>query len=542
MPSLNNSDSDDFSAIGTDRVGPEDSRLDTPENPQYYRPTTLPIFHMTREERDAAAGIDPFDPDVMEARGMSMENFIPPWNTPGRPRSTLDYDPDEIPSLEPNVNLMTPEARVRLGYPAEGVPVPQRESDTFGDYEVLPGDWGYTPPEEMLENPEYDRAMAGLPPKSLLERNIDEILAESMGMYPDLPDEPDEPEADANDAAVESGGAARAALGTTAGGARISALPSSIPNPAPHERFASLDDPQVSEFLAQAEDEFINRNTLVFEYGPLLELERRLHDIIDTSDVDERVGHLYLSHVRQAIHDAVQTADSRLQMSPRSGEGLMARLSATQEVGRNLHQELSAVASRLKQMRVEGAGALFERLDTTLKGEVNVLDARTKNLHHPSLGASILGALRERMTPKPGALVGDARKHRNNELKSALGDLYQVSGELRDNAGNLEWEREHGKRATDAVGAIVRRMRMLTTGVEGQVDALALRKGLKDSAQMLDEASEKSAEGGPLKSALEASKRLIIEFTKALIETLSRMFNASKDSKAGGPRRPAPAP
>lgn len=299
------------------------------------------------------------------------------------------------------------------------------------------------------------------------------------------------------------------------------------------ETIAQTREARVAEILEANELQAINQNTLIFEYGPLHTLEHELSDFT-SGLVDGPIAELVMSHVRQAIHDAVVTNLS-LSKAETSEAGLVARMSALLQISTRISETTGDLLKSLENAGVPNMVALRKGLPTMVNAQRLMLEGTKKDLAPPTIGKLLFESLRRSMSPSGhDHLVGNARVHRNKELTGAVQSLKDVAGELKAHAGDANWERTQGKASIAEVGKLTKRIHGLTKGVEDQVDSLALRKGFKEVNQILSDAAAGTADPEH-KGALEQACKFISDFVKQLTETLKQLFTRSSEPKAARP-------
>jgi hypothetical protein len=311
-----------------------------------------------------------------------------------------------------------------------------------------------------------------------------------------------------------------------AAAAATSAQPS-VPSTAPSNSAA------VEAILAEAEKDFINQNTLVFEFGPFRALETRMRGFTD-GVFSGAAEQLVTALVRRSFHDAVST-NANLAKPGNTKEGLLAQVKALQDVLTNLDSGVGPLLHKLENAGVDGAKQLLLGLTQAVTSEHAALKDKVKDLAPPTLGRMLFDSLRNTAhSLGDSQLVGNARQHRNAELTKSLRSLYEVGAELKANAGNAEWERGQGKASLKEVKTLSRRIEGLTKGVEDQVDGLALRKGFNDVNGMLKDAGTNASDEQHKKS-LESMAKYIAELVKKLTDALGALFNRNAGAARNAP-------
>jgi len=280
----------------------------------------------------------------------------------------------------------------------------------------------------------------------------------------------------------------------------------------------------IAQILSEDELQLINQHTLIFEFEPFSKLEIKMRELTE-SLVDENIAQLVVSHVRQAIHDSVIPIHD-LSKSANSEAGLNARIASLGLLKENMERELGSLLTKLEREEVPDIGNLSRSLFSIIDSDQKALQEKTKKLVPMSVGRVLFESLRNAVAPpEPGSqLIGNSRLHRNKELTGALDNLKMVAEELKQNAGNIEWERGQGKASITAVGDLSKQIDGLTKGVEDQVDSLALRKGLGNVKTLLTEAGDASKDPDH-KSKLDEVKNQMSEFIKMLTDALSNLFS-----------------
>jgi hypothetical protein len=284
------------------------------------------------------------------------------------------------------------------------------------------------------------------------------------------------------------------------------------------------------------EDALVNvdSSTLIFDYGPFAALERRLTDYVATA-ADPRIAELVTSHVRQAIHEAVER-NPMLNKPVNYEAGLRARMESIPVIGQQITKKTTKLFDKLDAAQVDGVNALREGLERIVASHGEIEKANASNLVPVSVGRALFDDMLRglRASPEGGHLVGNPRTHRNKELTEALGNLKSVADEIHTNTGNPEWEREQGAQSVQAIRDITAKVNGLTQGVEDQVDTMALRKGMNSVNEKLKAASE-TAEDPELKGKLKDATDAIAEFVKRLTDAISKLF-----TRSAGPSGPKP--
>lgn len=304
------------------------------------------------------------------------------------------------------------------------------------------------------------------------------------------------------------------------------------PEMTPEQRQAAIE-----EVLAKDADEGVDMRTLIFDFGPFAEMERRIREMA-AETVSPQIADAAVSHVRQAIHDVV-VARPQLGDSDRTQPGLTARLGAINDILSRLEPNSSATSGLLGKLKGLGATGV-EQLRAGIIGQVKLeeqqLKSKVESLAPRTLGLAIFDSLRDATRRKPSQLVGDARRVRNAQLVKALGSLQEVAAELKENAGNEQWERTQGAQSAKEVHNLRKRIEDLTDGVQDQVDSRDMKKALRAAEDILEEASQASLDPEQ-KSRLNAARESIQELMKRFMDAISKFFSQNK----GGVASPRPA-
>lgn len=286
---------------------------------------------------------------------------------------------------------------------------------------------------------------------------------------------------------------------------------------------------------------------LVMEYGPLRGLESRLRSVV-LDQSDPKVAEMLTGQLRRCIHDAVVT-NTLLSAKETTEEGLNARIEATNDLADSVEANVEPLLMKLEELRYPNIDLLRTAIKNTIEVEQRRLELMTKSLVPATIGHHIFEGLKDlgsRLagTFEPEQLVGDARRHRNDQLSRAMTDLREVTEELRANAGDEEWERVNGERAAEMATSLTDSISNLVRGVEDQVDHNTVQKVLNTAGENIQHAADHAADEDH-KSRLKRMVEMLKTALEAIAEALKRVFGKDnddkKDSKAGGPSGPSPA-
>lgn len=307
-------------------------------------------------------------------------------------------------------------------------------------------------------------------------------------------------------------------------------------------------DERVLHALKKDLDKHVDMRTLVYDFGPFLQVDRRLQgvsrDAADAEDAPPEVADAYMSHMRQALHDACFTTRG-LDAGGTTEVGLKARISALAAAEKAFKEgPAHELTKDLQQAGLGNAGRLMNQMLKGIADERRFLEQLAPQLTPPTL-AGLLTRFMTNSNPldeRQATLVGDARRTRNQQLSSALSDLSELSRDIRDNAGNADWERANGPAAAKGCKDLLGRIEELTSDVAEQVDARALRRGLdgvKSDLHVAAESAHSDAHKENLQQLLQNVQDMIADFLKAL----SRLFSKASTDGAGPDtgRHPAPA-
>jgi hypothetical protein len=303
----------------------------------------------------------------------------------------------------------------------------------------------------------------------------------------------------------------------------------------PLEREAALKRLLQEELEANADS-----GPIILEFGPLASLEKRLRGITADFAGGPDIAEVVTTRVRRCIHDAV-VSNTLLGEKECTESGLMARMEAVSDMQDAIEQKIEPLLSHIEELGID-LNPLRTGLNNTLEVEARRLESMSKSLVPATLGHHIFEGLSDfkdtllsGLTGKQ-ELVGDVRRHRNEQLSRNLADLVEVSYELRANAGDEEWERSHGAMAFKAANELTAGIQSLTKGVEDQVDFSVLNKGLGDAKRNLSEAAEAAADA-------EHKNRLqrMVELIRAAVESIAKAVK-SVFGREDGPKPAAMTP
>lgn len=300
----------------------------------------------------------------------------------------------------------------------------------------------------------------------------------------------------------------------------------------PLEREAALKDLLSEEMEANADS-----GPVILEFGPLASLEKRLRGITADFAGGPDIAEVVTTRLRRCIHDAV-VSNTLLGEKETTEAGLMARIEAVSDMDDALEEKVEPLLSRIEELGID-LGPLRTGLKNTLEVEARRLDNMTKSLVPATLGHHIFEGLVDLKDSFVNGLsgkeelVGDVRRHRNEQLSRNLANLVEVSYELRANAGDAEWERTHGAMAVDVANELTSSIQNLTKGVEDQVDFSVLNKGLGDANRNLTEAAAAAAD-----AEHKSRMQRMVEFLKTAVEAIA---NAVKSvfGRENGHTKPA---
>lgn len=283
----------------------------------------------------------------------------------------------------------------------------------------------------------------------------------------------------------------------------------------PLEREAALKGLLVEEMEANAD-----AGPVILEFGPLTSLAKRLGGITSDFAGGPDVAEVVTTRLRRIVHDAV-VSNTLLGEKETTEAGLMARIEAVSDLEDALAEKVEPLLSRIEELGID-LGPLRTGLKNTLEVEARRLDSMSKSLVPATIGHHIFEGLADlkdtfvKSFSGKEELVGDVRRHRNEQLTKNLANLVEVSYELRANAGDEEWERTHGAMAVDVANELTSSIQTLTKGVEDQVDFSVLNKGLSDANRNLAEAAAAAAD-----AEHKSRMQRMVEFLKTAVEAIA---------------------
>ncbi|MFK4705791.1 hypothetical protein ABIC83_002630 [Roseateles asaccharophilus] len=288
---------------------------------------------------------------------------------------------------------------------------------------------------------------------------------------------------------------------------------------------------ELQNILERARSESAEARHLVLEFGPFAGLEKTLRGMSqDLTDQD--IGEVLMTKARRAIHDVVVSTDN-LDVRETREEGLMARAVAIQEI---IEKYQSDVVPFLDELRQAGMNVseVSDAFDKTLAVEQKRLEFLNDRLVPATLGNQIfdhLAAGMQALVSGPSQLVGDVRRHRNDNLARALTNLTDITSEMRSNAGDPVWERANSAMSTEMAGNLIREVKGLVTGVEDQVDLSSVNRTLKNAGESLSFAADNAAEAEH-KNRIEKMVEAIQQAIDAMMAALGRIFGQARDGNA----------
>lgn len=314
----------------------------------------------------------------------------------------------------------------------------------------------------------------------------------------------------------------------------------------PRERVLMSAEERAAEMAQILADEHIHAQAqdLVLDFGELARIERDMTQVVkDTADPN--IALVLTSVCRQAIH-RVASENPGLSEPAYSEAGIAARMEAMKELQQRLDQQVHPLLDRL-----HGAGAdvdsLRRGIDNVVDAERRRLELKGQSLVPETLGNRIINTVMHaasRAFSGPSPLSGDLRRHRSAELKRTLEDLKAVTTEMRENAGNPEWERATGAQAMSLTKQLVTSVGLMTRGIEGQVDQAAITTALSSAGENMKLASEKAQDNdikARMKEMAEAMEAAIKRITEAILRALGLRSGATPGVPTV-PLRPTPQP
>lgn len=299
------------------------------------------------------------------------------------------------------------------------------------------------------------------------------------------------------------------------------------PEMTPKERAAA-----VNRILAEDAERNPHVDTLVAEVGPLGEIEKTLQ-ALTRNTVDGEVATVVMSHIRQSLNDAVAVTPKL--SSPGNAEpGLRARIDALQLFQQNFKNRMESLSARFSDVGINEVAALKEATQHVIKQELADLTRQTEKLVPQNIGHVLFDALSRQFRPPSTQIVGNAREHRNAQLREAMAEAKTIAHELKDNAGNVAWEKLQGKACVDAFDKCSKHIQGLTRGVEDQIDPLVLRRGMQESQSALEAARTTSVDDDH-KSRLQQSQEFFAAMMKSLLEAFSKVFGNKSSARTPGP-------
>ncbi|MEJ6002684.1 hypothetical protein [Paucibacter soli] len=297
---------------------------------------------------------------------------------------------------------------------------------------------------------------------------------------------------------------------------------------------------QLQAILEKAREESAETSNLILEFGPFTTLEQRLRGISqDLTDLD--VAEVIMTKMRRVIHDVV-VQDPMLNEREGREAGLTARMTAIESIIEGFAQEVEPFLQTMDEAGMK-VGNVREGLVTSLSKEQQRLEILSKSLAPATIGNQIFESLsnwkNELFAGGPTPLVGDLRRHRNDQLARSLSNLAEVSSELRQNAGDAEWERTHGQMASEMAETLVNDVKELIRGVENQVDLNSVNKALDGATENLDFAAQNAVDEEH-KSRMQKMIEGIREAVAAMMAALSKVFGMNRDGTATPNKAPPP--
>lgn len=290
----------------------------------------------------------------------------------------------------------------------------------------------------------------------------------------------------------------------------------------PEEREA-----QVKSILDEERNNPTHSEHLILEFGGLKGFEQRLRGVIkDFTQGD--VALAVVARMRRCIHEVV--CEKPLLAERESTEdGLDARIQAVSQIGELLRDRIEPLLENLAEAGVE-THALRAAMARAVDDESHRLAKKHETLVPATLGLVIFdklsgaaSALKRSLTGEKQELVGDVRRHRNHQLGRTLEDLATLTGEMRDHAGDEEWERTEGAMALSTSRELMDNIGGLVKGVEDQVDMNMVNKGLKSATDNITAAAESASDESfkeSLKQMLETVKRAVMALVTAVKKAL----------------------
>lgn len=302
----------------------------------------------------------------------------------------------------------------------------------------------------------------------------------------------------------------------------------------PQEREAEL-----QRVLQELSEKGEDSDPVILEFGPLAALEARLRGV--TADLaDDDVARVVTAKLRQLIHEAV-VSNPYMGDKWNTQEGLAARREAVEDINDSIDAEIEPMLTNIESTGLKLTG-LRTALKNTIQVEQRLLLQLEQSLAPPTIGNLIfegLSQLKDSFTSTASGkltLKGDVRRFRNEQVSRALADLVEISGEIRSNAGNAEWERTEGPMALKLAGELSSNIKTLTKGVEDQVDYSLVNRALGESALNISQAAELASDD----SHKEGLKKML-DFMHQAMEAFANIVKKALGVDIGvKPRAPAP--
>lgn len=322
------------------------------------------------------------------------------------------------------------------------------------------------------------------------------------------------------------------------------------PQHKPRDQILMSEEERAAELKQILADEHVHAQAqdLVLEFGALARIERDMTQVVK-NNADPQIALVLTSVCRQAVH-RVAIENPGLSEPSHSEAGIAARMEAMKELQQRLDQQVHPLLDRLQAAGVD-VGSLRRGVDNVLDAEERRLALRGQNLVPGTLGNRIINTLMEAASNAfsgPSPLSGDLRRHRSAQLKRTLEDLNAVTKEMRDNAGNPEWERATGKQAMGLTMQLVTNVGLMTRGIEDQVDQAAISTALASAGDNMRLASEKAQDNdvkARMKEMVEAMEAAIKRITEAILRALGLRAADAPGGLPGAPNlpvRPTPQP
>ncbi|WP_137921293.1 hypothetical protein [Hydrogenophaga sp. 2FB] len=308
----------------------------------------------------------------------------------------------------------------------------------------------------------------------------------------------------------------------------------------PHADFVDVEAKVLPELNMEAierilqEDALLgaSRTNLMFTHGPMDALATQFKELVKNQCGHEGVIEALHHHLNAAFHDAVQENWTVLYkpdgtpLNAKTAAGLEARKTTLEDANKHFATNSGHLISALDDAGYP-ASELAKLVHTNMKARVMQMNTllETKVERFTLADSVIMGAQNlYAKTMKNGDYAGDVRAHNNRRMNETLLKLKDVGAELRFNAGNVDWERTHGKACQQAASKLFSDLAQATRGREHLINARSLKARMDEIRPSFEESIDMLADED-MKKQMKKLAKAMAEMVERIAQMIKRALN-----------------